>query len=69
MGIILRDANVLTAFGISFVPSLLVVVTIIMGRQLAQNEGTATPGLLLIWFGIAAVGLVDAWTLTRILRR
>ncbi|MCH7814021.1 MAG: LptF/LptG family permease [Planctomycetes bacterium] len=69
LGIILRDSNVLTAFGISFVPSLLVVVTIIMGRQLAQNEGTATPGLLLIWFGIAAVGLVDAWTLTRILRR
>ncbi|MCP4245660.1 MAG: LptF/LptG family permease [bacterium] len=69
LGIILRDSNVLTAFGISFVPSLVVIVTIIMGRQLAQNEGTAIPGLVLIWFGITLVGLVDGWTLTRILRR
>ena len=70
LGIIFRGAHVLTAFGISFVPSLLVIVTIIMGRQMAQNEGTiGTVGVYTIWAGIALVAAMDVWTLTRALRR
>ena len=59
----------LTAFGISFVPSFLVIVLIITGRQLAQNPGTALVGLGTIWLGIVLVGVLDAWTLTKVLRR
>lgn len=69
LGIVFRGGHVFTAFGISFVPSLFVIVTIIMGRQLAQNEGTTLLGLAVIWGGIVLVGGVDVWTLTRVVRR
>jgi lipopolysaccharide export LptBFGC system permease protein LptF len=69
LGIVFRNSHAFTAFGISFVPSLFVIVTIIMGRQLAQNAGTAAMGIAVIWGGIALVGGVDVWTLTRLVRR
>lgn len=69
LGIIFRGSHVLTAFGISFAPSFLVIVLIITGRQLAQNAGTVVVGLCVIWLGIVLVGAVDVWTLTRVLKR
>lgn len=69
MGIVFRGSHVLTAFGISFVPMLVVIVTIVMGKQLTQNPGTTWSGLVLIWSGIVIVGSLDVWTLTRVLRR
>ena len=69
LGIVFRGAHVLVAFGISFVPSLIVIITIVMGRQLACNAATHVVGLLLIWAGIAAVAALDWWTLARVLRR
>lgn len=69
LGIILRGSHVLTAFGISFVPSLLVIVAIIMGRQVAQNAGTTVIGVCIIWAGIVLMGGVDVWMLTRVLKR
>ena len=69
LGIVFRGAHVLVAFGISFVPSLLVILTIVMGKQMAHNAHTQWPGLLLMWGGIALVALLDGWTLTKVLRR
>jgi lipopolysaccharide export LptBFGC system permease protein LptF len=69
LGIVFRGAHAATAFGISFVPSLLVIILIVTGKQMAQNAGTFWLGLILMWSGIAAVGLLDWWTLTRWLRR
>ena len=69
LGIILRGSHVLTAFGISFVPSVFVIMTIIMGRQVAQNAGTTGIGVCIIWAGIVLVSGVDVWTLTRVLKR
>jgi len=69
LGIIFRGAHILTAFGISFVPSILVIVSIVMGRQLAVNAGTHGTGLLVLWAGIALVALLDVWMLARALRR
>ena len=69
LGIILRGSHVVAAFGISFVPALVVIVTIMMGKQMAQNAGTHLVGLALIWSGIALVGVLDWWTLARVLRR
>jgi len=69
LGIIRRGSHVLTAFGIAFLPALFVIVTIIMGRQLAQNEGMTLIGLCTIWAGIVVVGGLDVWTLTRVLKR
>ena len=69
LGIVFRGGHVFTAFGISFIPSLFVIVTIIMGRQLTQNAGTSLLGIVTIWGGIVLVGGMDAWTLTRLVRR
>jgi lipopolysaccharide export LptBFGC system permease protein LptF len=69
LGIILRGSHVMTAFGISFVPSLFVIVTIVMGKQMSHNAPTHVLGLLVIWGGIGLVAALDAWTLTRVLRR
>jgi hypothetical protein len=69
LGIVFRGAHVLVAFGISFVPSLVVIMAIVTGRQLACNATTHVVGLLLIWAGIAALAALDWWTLARVLRR
>jgi len=69
LGIVFRGAHVLVAFGISFVPSLVVIMAIVTGRQLACNATTHVVGLLLIWAGIAALAVLDWWTLARVLRR
>lgn len=69
LGIIFRGAHVLTAFGIAFVPTLFVIVIIVMGRQMADKPDTAVIGLAVLWSGIVIVGGLDAWVLTRVLRR
>lgn len=69
LGIVFRGSHVLTAFGISFIPSLVVITSIIMGRQMTQNAATTMIGVVTIWAGIMLVGVLDVWTLTRVLRR
>lgn len=69
LGIIFRGAHTIVAFGISFVPSVFVIVTIIMGKQMAQNVETHTLGLAILWGGIVLVSALDLWTLWCVLRR
>ena len=69
LAIIFRGAHVMTAFGISFVPSLVVIVGIVAGKQMAQNVDTQVLGLSIMWSGMLLVACLDAWTLTRVLRR
>lgn len=69
LGIVLRGSHMVVAFGISFVPSLVVILTIVAGRQMACNAPTYAVGLSLMWAGIAAVAALDWWTLARVLRR
>jgi len=69
LGIIFRGSHLLTAFGIAFVPTLFVIITIVMGRQMAEKAGTAVTGLVILWSGIAIVGVLDAWVLLKVLRR
>ena len=69
LGIILRGGQLLTAFVISFVPGLFVVVMNIMGRQLSENAVTHLLGLMIIWGAIAVVAAADVWVLTKQLRR
>lgn len=69
LAIILRGAQLITAFGISFIPSAVVLVGIVAGKQLLRNDATETAGLAVLWGGIALVGALDVWTLARWLRR
>lgn len=69
LAIIMRGSHVLTAFGVSFLPALAVIITIVMGKQLAQNAVSHGQGLVVLWSGVAVVLMLDVITLTRWLRR
>ncbi len=69
LGIVFRGSHVMTAFGISFIPALIVIVAIMAGRQMSHNVGTHLMGLLVMWSGIVGVAGLDLWTLTKVLRR
>lgn len=69
LGTVFRGAHAATAFGISFIPSVLVIVLIVTGKQMAQNAGTFGVGLGLMWSGIAAVVVLDYVAMTKWLRR
>ncbi|MGD2107884.1 MAG: LptF/LptG family permease [Phycisphaerae bacterium] len=69
LGVILRGSHLMTAFGISFVPMLFVLVMIVTGKQMSRNPGTHELGLLVIWSGIIVVVGVDVLIMTRLLRR
>jgi len=69
LGIVFRGSHTVVAFGISFIPSLLVIVTIVMGKQMAQNAGTHWVGLGVLWGGIVLVAAFDVWALLRLVRR
>jgi hypothetical protein len=40
-----------------------------MGRHLAKNPGTVAIGVIVMWAGILAVGIIDVWVLARRVRR
>lgn len=69
LGVVSRGDHVLGAFGLSFIPSLFVIVMNITGRQLAEKEGTVVIGLCVIWGALVLVGLLDLWIMTRVIRR
>ncbi|MGB0714567.1 MAG: LptF/LptG family permease [Phycisphaerae bacterium] len=69
LGIVFRGAHVMIAFGISFIPSMLILVCIIMGKQMMANEPTYMLGFGVLWGGIVIVGLLDGWTLAKVVRR
>jgi len=49
LGAILRGGQVLTAFGISCVPSLVVAIGTIIGRNYADQPGTHQAGVAVMW--------------------
>ncbi|MHC4675828.1 MAG: LptF/LptG family permease, partial [Planctomycetota bacterium] len=69
LGVIFRGGELLTAFVISFIPGMLIVVMNITGRQLTENSGTHLIGIVVIWSGIVLLALVDGMVLARYLRR
>jgi lipopolysaccharide export LptBFGC system permease protein LptF len=69
LGIVSRGGQALVAFGLSCIPFVFVIVTITMGRHMAQNEGTETAGLIIIWTSIGLVALADLLVLFKWLRR
>jgi lipopolysaccharide export LptBFGC system permease protein LptF len=69
LGIILRGGQVLTAFAISFVPLVFVVLLMIMGRGQAQEPQTYALGVGLIWSGLLLVLLLNGLVIGKWLRR
>ncbi len=68
LGIIFRGGHFVSAFGLSFIPMMVVVVLIMMGKQLSTS-GAVQAGIVVIWLGLAIVVLADVIVMGKFLRR
>lgn len=69
LGIIKRGGHLLSAFGASCLPGAVLIVAIISGRQVAGNiRWESTPGILIMWSGLAFLLLLTAIIYGRLLR-
>jgi len=70
MGLIFRGGHILSAFAISCVPALALVVLLITGKQLVVNPDTsAAYGVAVIWSGVAILGGMVSYLYGVVLRR
>jgi lipopolysaccharide export LptBFGC system permease protein LptF len=68
LGIIFKGGHFVSAFGLSFIPMLMVVVMIMTGRQLTTT-GIGAMGIVVIWLGVAVVGAANVIVLGKFLKR
>jgi len=70
LGIVFRSSHLLTAFGISFVPAALCLITIFTGKHIAEqsNSGVAG-GIFFLWSGIAVVFIADLLLYRKLLKQ
>ncbi len=70
LGILKRGGHLLSAFGASCVPGAVLIVAIMSGKQVAGNasQGNATPGILIMWAGLAFLLFLAAIIYARLLR-
>lgn len=59
LGILKRGGHLLTAFGTSCLPALILIVGIICGKHVAENpQSTPTLGLSIMWGGLGVLAIV-----------
>jgi lipopolysaccharide export LptBFGC system permease protein LptF len=68
LGIIFRGGHFVSAFGLSFIPLLVVVVMIMTGKQLTTS-GAVNIGIGVIWLGVAITMLANIVVLGKFLKR
>ena len=68
LGIIFKGGHFVSAFGLSFIPMLFVVVIIITGKRICGVGGTVM-GPAIIWFGLFVVIWADVLVLGKFLKR
>jgi len=70
LGIIFRSGHLLTAFGISFIPAALCLITIFTGKHIAEqaDQGVGA-GLIFLWSGIVIVGGANVVVYRALLKR
>jgi lipopolysaccharide export LptBFGC system permease protein LptF len=62
LGLLLRGGQVLAAFAITAVPASCVIIMLLMGKQMIANPAVpAWYGICIIWGGIAALAVVNAY--------
>jgi lipopolysaccharide export LptBFGC system permease protein LptF len=69
LGIIMRGGQVLTAFGISCVPTAFVVIASIVGRNLAEQPGKEFASLAVMWGATALLYVAATVIGTKVLQR
>lgn len=69
LGILRRGGHLLTAFAISCIPALILVVGVVSGSHIAKNPGSHGPlGLGLMWAALAVLWGMALVTLHRVVR-
>ena len=70
LGIIKRGGHLLSAFGISFIPAMVLLVAIVSGKQLQTNMGSnqTISGLGVMWTGLGILFLMAFYLYRRLLR-
>src|SRR5207247_1903101 len=69
LGIVMRGGQVLTAFGISCLPTAIVVVASIVGRNLAEQPGKQIVSLAVMWGATALLYVAAGVIGTKVLQR
>lgn len=69
LGVIFRGSKALSAFGLACLPFGAVMLLTLTGRSLTESQAGQTLGPLVIWGGLAAVGLADVLLLRLGVRR
>jgi lipopolysaccharide export LptBFGC system permease protein LptF len=69
LGIIVRGGQVLTAFGISCIPMLFVVMAGIVGRNLADRPNLATLSISVMWGAALFIYLATGFVAVKVLKR
>ena len=60
LGIRFQSGNMLTAFGISFIPAALCLISIFTGKHIAEHSSVGnTTGIMFLWSGIACVAIAN----------
>ena len=70
LGLVFRGGQVISAFAISIIPALVIIVLILVGKEMARNPSTPLAvGLGMIWFGVLIVLVADAVVYAHLIRR
>ncbi|MFH1419324.1 MAG: LptF/LptG family permease [Planctomycetota bacterium] len=69
LGVIIRGGQVLTAFGVSCVPMVFVVVASIVGRNLAERPDYALLSVIIMWSSTLFMYCATAFVAMRVLKR
>ena len=71
LGIRLRGGHLLTAFGTSAIPAAALLVSIMMGRNITANQGSAVgadAGVIFMWSGLLVLLFFTIWLYRKLLR-
>jgi len=70
LGIILKGGHLLTAFGASSVPAAILIICMMMGKNMATNQGVSTDasGLTLMWSGLGVLVILNFIIYRRLLK-
>ncbi len=70
LGLMFRGGQLISAFALSVIPAAVVIVMMLMGKQLARNQGVPEfYGLASIWSGVVALLIADACVLLHLGRK
>ena len=59
LGVMFRGSRALAAFGLACIPFATVTILIAMGKQMTESESSQMIGPIVIWAGLALIGLAD----------